>query len=108
LDDVFEQARAEILKSKSYKNFIKTLIAKHCICDACIVISKRDEKTLTAAFVNTCATNCKRKFTRRVTDTFEGGIIIESEKYDIRLTLDDIFANAREQIEKQVAELLWG
>jgi len=108
LDDVFKEARAEILKSKGYKNLIRSLVTKHCCCDACIVVSKHDEKVLTAAFIKTCSTKCKFKFTRRVTDSFEGGIIIESEKYDIHLTLDDVIATTREQIEKQVAELVWG
>ena len=108
LNTVFEQARSEILSSKNYKTFIENLVTKHCVCDACIVIGTGDEKTLTAEFISSCAAKCKCKFTRRVTDAFHGGIVIESAKYDIRLTLDDLLATAREHLEVKAAEILWG
>lgn len=108
LDSVFNEARSEIHASKDYKNLIQDLIVKHCNCDACIVVSKQDEKVLTAEFIKTCATKIKCKLSRRVENNFEGGIIIESSKYDISLTLDDLFASARKQIGVKAANILWG
>jgi len=108
LDTVFKDARAETLASKHYKDLIKNLITKFCKSDACIVISKHDEKILTAEFIRTCATKIKYKLTRRVESSFEGGIIIESSKYDINLTLDALLDSARKRIEVKVAQILWG
>lgn len=108
MDSIFKEARAEVLESKHYKYLIRNLIIEHCNSDACIVVSRHDEKVLTAEFINNCATKIKRKLSRRVESSFEGGIIIESGKYDINLTLDELLHSASARIEVKVAGLLWG
>lgn len=108
LDAVFSEARTEVLTAKNYKEFIKSLIIKYCNCDSCIVVSKRDEKALSAEFIKSCGTKLKYKLTRHVDSSFEGGIIIECSKYDINLTLDVLLESAHKQLEVEVAQILWG
>lgn len=109
LNKVFETVKDELLKlnKTAYTAFIKALIIKNCQDGDTVVVSKKDEKRLTAEFIKAAGTLAKKKLTRSIGDGFDGGIILGNKNYDLPLTLDDILHNFRAKREAEVAKILF-
>ena len=103
IDSVFQTARKDLL-GKGGKDLASTLIKKYGKSGDTVIVSKKDEKSITAEFLKGLSV---KNLKREVSDKFEGGIILENASYELRLTMDDLLGNLREQVELEVSNILF-
>jgi len=109
IDDVIAAAKSHILglPDKDYFEFIFKLIIKHSTGGEEVVFSKRDKSRVPKDFLQKFSAN---KLSITFSDKIhqgDGGVILEGEGYDKNLTVDVLFESVRDNIETELAELLF-
>jgi len=106
IDQVFATVRKQLLtlNAKEAQAFVAALIKKEATAGDTVVISKNDSAKITADFIKGLPVkNLKLK----PGGDFDGGIVLQNEKYDLSLTLDELLADLRTEIELEVSKMLF-
>ena len=106
IDKAFENAKKALIEDKkAYKEIITSML-KYAEDGDKITICENDSKLITNKFVK--ETTGKDVTINKEYGNFVGGIIITGENSDKNLTLDVELKAVREQIETEIAEMLFG
>ena len=106
IDKAFENAKKALIEDKkAYKEIITSML-KYAEDGDKITICESDSKLITNKFVK--ETTGKDVTINKEYGNFVGGIIITGENSDKNLTLDVELKAVREQIETEIAEMLFG
>lgn len=109
VDAVYRSVRADIvaLPDAEYSALMQKLVIRYANDGDEIIISERDAKRITAAWVKKAATAAGKKLTLSKTNgDFECGLILRGDKYDRDLTPDAIVEDLRERTESEVVKVL--
>lgn len=108
-DSCFALAEKKItaMKDTDYLKFIAALIQKYGENGDSVIISKSDEKRITAAFVEKLSKELKIKLTlSKSYGNFSGGIILSSNGVDKNLTVSMQISELKAELESKVVEIL--
>jgi V/A-type H+-transporting ATPase subunit E len=111
IDTAFVKAKDELLNlpSAKYKAMIEGMLKKHAEDGDTVIISQRDEKTVTATLIASVAKakNIKLTLSEKFGD-FDGGIILTSKGMDKNLTLDVELKLLKEELETEASDMIFG
>jgi V/A-type H+-transporting ATPase subunit E len=112
IDRVFEETRARVLKMArdDYQRLMETFMMSVAEPGECEVIVDPDESRIDQAFldrVSAAVSGCSLRLSdeRRA---MGGGFVLKSGRVETNCTLDTILGDARERLETDVAEALFG
>ncbi len=111
ISSVFEAALVEIrnINPTEYKNLITRMLSNNASDEDTVIICKDDEKVITQSYIEKIAKQMKINITlSKAYGSFSGGIILENKNYDKNLTLDVELEAARDTLEREVAQVLFG
>ncbi len=117
IDEAFHEAydRVKNLKDQEYIHFLGVLLEQVAVAgDEEVVAAKPDAKKLSASVVESVNQNLKKsgkhgKITlSEETIDSDGGFILRRGRKEINATLAVLFGNAREELESDVADILFG
>lgn len=110
IDDIFGESIEyfRFKKSKEYVGFVNMLIEKNAQDGDEVIVCEKDKDFLDKVWLEKLAKKIKKNITlSKEVGEFNGGIILSSKTYDKNLTLDLELEVMREDIEKQVSEILF-
>jgi len=97
LDEVFADARSELLKGDKYNTLIAELVKRYARKGDTVLAAKKLSTTLAQEYK-----------LKQITDPKVEGIILSNDNYELKLTLDELLKNFRVHREEQIAKILWG
>jgi len=117
IDQIFDLAykRVDSLKNEEYRDFIKTLFFKAVEKgDEEVIIGKKDVKQITPSFIQ--AINREMKKTGKKgklhlgspSPNIDRGFILRRGRKEVNVTLSALFTSAREELESEAADILFG
>jgi V/A-type H+-transporting ATPase subunit E len=109
LDAAFVNAESKVLKlsDKEYKTFIKKLITSYAENGDIVLISENDRKKIDKTFIDDISKSSGLKLGFDYSDDFNGGVILQSNICNKNLTLETLMKQIRENIESEVASILF-
>ena len=109
LDKAFVEAENKVLKmaDKEYKAFLKKLITTYAENGDKVLFSEKDKKKIDKTFVEEISKICGIKLDYDFSDSFSGGIILQSKNCNKNLTLKTLFSQVREKAESEIANILF-
>ena len=110
IDDIFGESIEyfRTKKSKEYVDFVNMLIEKNAQDGDVVIVGEKDKQLLDKAWLEKLAKKIKKNITlSEQAGEFNGGIILSSQNYDKNLSLELELEVLREDIEKQVSEILF-
>jgi len=113
IDQVFSSALQKLvsLPDKQYKELIKKMLLKSCQGGEEIIISPSDKKRITPEFVKAVGAALGKKDGIRLSDEnrdLKGGFILKAGRIEINNSFESLIDSLREELEPQVAEILFG
>lgn len=111
IDEAFQNAIDKIndLKKADYLAYIKTLLENNAQDGDMVTICEKDKSRITKTFINSFS---KEKGIKLSVNSdlgdFNGGIILSNGNYDKNLTLDVELKMLREEIEPEIANIIFG
>ena len=117
IDQIFDLAYKQVigLKDKEYKDFLKGLFHKTVETgDEEVIIGKKDVKQITPSFIQSVNQELKKAGKEgklrlgQPSPEIDGGFILRRGRKETNVTLSALFASAREELEVEVAEILFG
>lgn len=106
MDMVFTRAANEAFSGGSYLNLVKKLLTAYMENGEVITICKADEKRLTKDFFKDILKNLDFVLSDKL-GAFSGGFLLSGKNYDKNLTLHAVLAQARENLEPEIAKILF-
>jgi len=109
LDASFSNAESKVLKlsDNEYKKFIKKLITNYSENNDIVIASNIDKKRIDKSFIDDISKTSGLKLGLEYSDNFNGGIILQSKNCNKNLTLVTLMKQIREEIESEVATILF-
>lgn len=109
VDIIFKEAISTLRKDKSkYITLISGMLERNADDGDCVVICEKDKDVITADLIAKVAKKCGKKLSLSMEyGDFDGGFILENERFDKNLSLSLALADIRENIEGQVVEILF-
>lgn len=111
IDEAFTEAKKNIseLSEEQYKALIMSMLKSEAKDGDTVIAASKDKKIINTAFINDAAKklNLKLKLSETYGD-FLGGIILSSGIYDKNLTINVELNMLRDEIEPEVAALIFG
>ena len=117
IDEAFREAynRIKKLKAQEYVRFLGTLLEQVAVTgDEEVVAAKTDAKKISSSLIKSVNRHLKKsgkpgKLTLgKETIDSDGGFILRQGRKEINATLPVLFGNAREELEFEVASILFG
>ncbi len=117
IDRIFDLAYEQVtkLKSEEYKDFLKTLFLKTVETgEEEVIIGKKDVRQITPSFLQTVNRELKKTGKEgklrlgEPSSEIDGGFILRKGRKETDVTLSALFASARDELETEVAEILFG
>lgn len=111
INDTFSEALDSLnnLPKEKYKALIMGMLKAHASDGDIVTVAEKDKDIINAAFVAEAAKKLGVKI--KLNDkygSFSGGIILSDKNYDKNLTFDVELLSLRDQIEPEVAKLIFG
>jgi V/A-type H+-transporting ATPase subunit E len=117
IDEAFREAYDQVknLKPQEYVRFLGSLLEQVAVTgDEEVVVAKSDAKRLSASLIESVNRNLKKSgkqgkisLAREAIDS-DGGFVLRRGRKEINATLSVLFGNAREELESEVAGILFG
>ncbi len=117
IDEAFREAydRIKQLKVQEYVQFLSTLLEQVAVTgDEEVVAAKSDAKKISSSLIGSVNRRLKKSgklgkitLSKEIIDS-DGGFILRRERKEINATLSVLFGNAREELESEVASILFG
>jgi len=109
LDKAFVEAENKVLKmaDKEYKAFLKKLITTYAENGDKVLFSENDKKKIDKTYVEEISKIGGIKLDYDFSDSFNGGIILQSKNCNKNLTLKTLFSQVREKAESEIANILF-
>ncbi|MEG1508947.1 MAG: V-type ATP synthase subunit E family protein [Clostridia bacterium] len=110
IDKVFAGALQDInnMDKKQYLSIIAGMIKSNAEDGDEVVVCEKDKKVITKAFIDELAHSIGKKITlSKEVGNFDGGIVLSCKGYDKNLTLELELEVLREEIETEIAGLLF-
>lgn len=110
IDKTFESAEAALrkLSADKYKSVVSAMLTSYAEDGDVVQICSADAKIITAEFVAACAKTLGIKLSlAKEYGDFEGGIVLQSKVSDKNLTFAVEIKNLRDELETQVAHILF-
>jgi V/A-type H+-transporting ATPase subunit E len=117
IDEAFREAYDQVknLKPQEYVRFLGSLLEQVAVTgDEEVVVAKSDAKKLSALLIESVNRNLKisgkqgKISLARETIDSDGGFVLRRGRKEINATLSVLFGNAREELESEVAGILFG
>jgi len=117
IDRIFDLAYEQVtkLKSEEYRDFLKTLFLKTVETgEEEVIIGKKDVKQITPSFLQTVNRELKKTGREgklhlgKPSSEIDGGFVLRKGRKETDVTLSALFASARDELETEVAEILFG
>lgn len=109
IDQVYDKAKEDFVKSADYAKVLKTLVVKAIHSKKETVIVGENEKVLNQAWLETVNKEASADLSfAKNQASFKGGVIIQDGNTFVNITADTLFSLIRENTEKPVADILFG
>ena len=109
IDEIFARSVEAVVADKGYAELIEGMLMEYAEDGDEVMINERDKDIVTKALVDKVAK--AKKINLRLSKSygkFGGGIMLIGVNVDKNLTIDSELRAMREEIEQQVAEILFG